>query len=172
MPYGDSVEKGYNTEGSFISTSLQAGVTDTPKTVTFGAGGLSTNGHFNVAANGEFEPMTSAYYSIKQRFRAARSGASGYSDLFFWAEISLDNGVTWNVLGNSVDITLRNSNEVTVFFDLSSIYLPAGVKLRNRFARSGDGDDSGDLAPISPSAALAALGVPDAPSAQVTIYKI
>lgn len=164
--------QGYDTEGSFISTITQTGISDTPQTVTFGAGGLTTNGHVSVAANGEIEVITTGYYSIKQRFRSSRSGASGISDVFFWAELSTDGGTVWNTIGNSVDVALNTSNESTVFFDLSSIYLTAGLKLRNRFARSSTGDDSGDLVPSTPSAALVAAGVPIAPSAQITIYKI
>lgn len=69
-----------------------------------------------------------------------------------------------------MDISLDSSNDVTVFFDISSVKLPVGVMLRNRFARSGDGDNSGDLRPASPSATLSGLGVPVAPSAQITVY--
>lgn len=169
---GAGASIGYSSEGSFVSTATQAGITDTPQTINFGAGGSSTNGHVVVAANGEFEIITTGYYSIKQRFRATRAGASGVSDLFFWAEISVDGGTVWNTIGNSVDIALNASNETTVFFDLSSIYLQAGVKLRNRFARSSLGDDSGDLTASTPSAALIAAGTPVAPSAQITVYRL
>lgn len=165
------VDKGYDTVGSFISLVNQLGLLDTPQTVTFGAGG-SAGGYITVGADGVLSVVTTGYYSIKQRFRAGRQGAAGTSDVFFFAEISVDNGATWSTLGNSVDIALDNSKEVTVFFDISSVYLTAGVKLRNRFARNGDGDDSGDLLVGVPSATLAGLGVPSAPSAQVTIYKI
>ncbi len=164
--------KGYESEGGFISTITQAGTEDVATTISFGAGGLTPNGHVSVAASGEFEIMTTGYYSIKQRFRAGRSGASGVSEIFFWAEISTDGGSTWSVIGNSVDIALNNSNDTTVFFDLSNVLLPVGVKLRNRFARSSTGHDSGDLVPSTPSSTLTSAGVPVAPSAQVSIYKI
>lgn len=166
------VDLGYNTIGNFFDTTTQVGVLDTPKTVLFGAGGNTSGGEISVGADGVITVATSGYYAFKQRFRAGREGASGTSDVFFYAEISVDNGSTWSVLGNSVDLAMNSSKELTVFFDVATIYLSAGVKLRNRFARSGDGDDSGDLLAGIPSASLVALGVPVAPSAQITIYKI
>ena len=168
----DSLSIGYSTEGSFISVATQTGIEDTPKTVEFGVGGLTDNGHINVASNGEVEVLSSGYYSIKQRFRTSRAGASGVSDIFFWVEASVDGGTVWNTFGNSVDIALDSSNETTVFFDLSNIHLDAGIKLRNRFARSSTGDNSGDLTSATPSAALITAGAPTAPSAQITIYRI
>lgn len=163
---------GYTNSGTFISLVTQTGVSDVPATVTFGAGGNTLGNHVTVAANGEITVNTGSYFSIKQRFRAGRVGASGVSELFFWAEISEDNGVTWAVIGNSVDIPLDNSSATVVFFDISNMFFPAGVMLRNRFARSSTGDNSGDLISASPSATLTGLGVPDAPSAQITIYRI
>lgn len=161
---------GYTSVGSFIDETLQVGISDTPQTVKFGAGGTTSDGSLSVDSDGIITILKDKYLSIKQRFRAGRSGASGTSDLFFWAEISLDGGLSWSVIGNSVDIALENSSDTTVFFDLANIRLPAGVKLRNRFARSGDSDDSGDLRPLLPSTALQALDVPLAPSAQITVY--
>lgn len=164
--------KGYDTVGSFVDATIQVGITDTPKTVVFGAGGTTTDGGATIASNGEVTVNISNYYSIKQRFRAGRTGASGISEIFFWVELSVDGGSSWNILGNSVDIALNNSNDTTVFFDIANVYLPVGAMLRNRFARSSNGNDSGDLRPAAPSAALAGLGVPVAPSSQITIYTI
>ena len=164
--------KGYASVGSFVDETLQTGITDTPKTVTFGAGGTTTDGGATISVNGDVTVNISNYYSIKQRFRAGRTGASGTSEIFFWAELSTDGGSNWTVLGNSVDIALNSSNDTTVFFDIANVYLPAGVMLRNRFARSGDGDDSGDLRSTAPSAVLTGLGVLSAPSSQITIYTI
>ena len=163
---------GYTNSGTFISLVTQSGVSDVPTTVTFGAGGNTLGNHVTVAANGEVTVNTDSYFSIKQRFRTGRIGASGVSELFFWAEMSTDNGVTWLEIGNSVDVSLSNSDATVVFFDISNMFFPAGVMLRNRFARSSTGNNSGDLIPASPSAALIGLGVPDAPSAQITIYRI
>ena len=164
--------KGYTSIGSFVDDNLQIGITDTPKTIVFGAGGMTTDGGATVAANGEVTVNIANYYSIKQRFRAGRTGASGISELFFWAEISNDGGSNWTVLGNSVDITLDSSNDTTVFYDMAKVYLPVGIIIRNRFARSSTGDDSGDLRSATPSTILTGLGVPIAPSSQITIYTV
>lgn len=163
---------GYTPQGTFVSGDLQAGITDTPKTVTFGAGGTTDDGGAVIGADGVITVNDPGFWSVKQRFRAGRTGASGVSILFFWAEISTDDGATWAIVGNSVSIPLDSSNDTSVFFDIASVQLPAGTKLRNRFARSSTGDDSGDLRVGVPSAALQAEGVPDAPSAQATFYKI
>lgn len=172
IEYPNQGSVGYTNSGTFISTATQSGVIDVATTVTFGAGGSTTGNHVSVGSDGVITVNTDSYLSVKQRFRAGRVGASGASDLFFWAEISADDGATWSVLGNSVDISLENASSTVVFFDLSTVFLPAGTKIRNKFARSSDGDDSGDLIPKTPSATLAALGVPIAPSAQITIYRI
>lgn len=167
-----SSENGYTVEGSFVSVVNQAAVLDSPVNVTFGAGGTSANGHVIVTAGGEIEVVTSGYYTFKQRFRVGREGAAGISDLFFWAEISTDGGNTWNTTGNSVDVALASSKDLNTFFDVAKGYFQSGVKLRNRFARSGTGDDSGGLRVGTPSSMLQSLGVLPAPSAQITIYKI
>lgn len=166
----DELGGGYRVEGSFLSIITQSGVEDTPTTIDFGAGGETINGHLSVSSDGEITVLNSGYFAFKQRFRAKRSGASGYSELFFWVEVSVNGGVDWSIIGTSVDLSLNNSNETTVFFDIALAYFQAGIKLRNRFARSSTGDDSGDLVEGTPSAALSTAGVPIAPSAQITIY--
>ena len=171
MPYSIG-SKGYGTDGNFLSTVSQLGVLDTPKTVTFGAGGTTTSGAVSVTASGHVTIVDAGYYSFKQRFRVSRTGASGVSQVFFWAESSADNGATWDVTGNSVVVSLNASIDTTVFFDLANLNLPAGAQLRNRFARSSTGDNSGDLTATTPSATLTGLGVLMAPSAQITIYKL
>jgi len=169
---GPSPTVGYTSQGTFISNELQAGALDTPQTITFGPGGTTDEGGATVGADGVITVNDAGFWSIKQRFRAGRAGASGVSELFFWAEISVDGGNNWAIIGNSVDTPLSSSNEVVVFFDISEVQVPPGTKFRNRFARSSTGDNSGDLRVGVASAALQALGVPDAPSAQVTFYKI
>lgn len=163
---------GYTPQGTFVSGDLQTGITDTPQTVTFGDGGTTDDGGAVIGADGIITVNDNGFWSVKQRFRAGRTGASGVSILFFWAEISFDDGATWNIIGNSVSIPLDSSNDTSVFFDIANIQVPPGTKLRNRFARSSTGDNSGDLRVGVPSAALQAEGVPDAPSAQATFYKI
>jgi hypothetical protein len=163
---------GYSLEGGFTGEATQPGTEDVPANVLFGAGGTTDNGHLTIGADGVFTVNTDSYLSLKQRFRCGRTGASGVSELFFWAEFSINSGVTWDVIGNSVDIALSSSDDTVVFFDLSTIFLPAGIMLRNRFARSSTGNNSGDLRTATPSTTLAALGVPIAPASQVTIYRI
>ena len=163
---------GYTPQGTFISEDLQLGILDTPSTVTFGAGGTIATGNATVGADGVITANAASFFSIKQRFRTGRTGASGVSDLFFWAEISTDGGVTWGNLGASVSIPLNTSSDTVVFFDIANVQLPAGTKLRNQFARSSTGDNSGDLRVGVPSAALQAMGVQTAPSAQITFYEI
>lgn len=163
---------GYTSIASFVDTTTQVGVTDVASTIKFGGGGTSGDGHVTVGADGSITINTDSYLSLKQRFRAGRTGASGVSQIFFWAEVSTDGGTTWTVIGNSVGMPLNSSEDSSLFFDISSLYLTAGTKLRNRFARSSTGDDSGDLRPATPSAALTTLGVTVAPSAQITVYRI
>ena len=163
---------GYTPEGSFFSLALQEGTLDTPKTILFGTGGSTSGGRATVGTDGIVTINAPSFWSIKQRFRAGRTGAAGVSEIFFWAELSLDNGATWGILGNSVDVSLNSSSDTVVFFDISDIQLPAGAKLRNRFSRSGTGDNSGDLRAAQPSEALSNLGVQPAPSAQITFYEI
>jgi hypothetical protein len=164
--------KGYSQIGIFNSFSTQTGVLDAPTNIEYGAGGTTDNGEITVSSSGLISVNTTGYYSIKQRFRAERAGASAISQVFFWAETSIDAGVSWDVIDNSLDIPLNSSNETVVFFDLSTVLLPAGMLVRSRFARSSTGDDSGDLKSASPSATLSGLGVPDAPSALISIYGI
>lgn len=161
----------YIPEGVFQDTTLQTGSPeDIPKTVTYGIAKDSDNTHISYAS-GVFTVNTSGYYAIKTRIRASRSGAAQSSSLFFWAEISSDGGNSYTVTGASVDVQLDNAQSNAIFFDFATLYLPAGVKLRSRFARSSTGDDSGNLTPSTPSAALISYGVQPAPSAQLTIYK-
>lgn len=169
---GEAKTVGYTPQGTFVSGDLQVGITDTPQTVTFGAGGTTDDGGAVIGADGIITVNDEGFWSVKQRFRAGRTGASGVSILFFWAEISVDGGANWAITGNSVSIPLDSSNDTSVFFDIANIQVPAGTKLRNRFARSSTGDDSGDLRVGVPSATLQAEGVPNAPSAQATFYKI
>lgn len=163
---------GSTLEVSFIDTSTQSGSPiDTPKQVKYGPAATSPSGIVAIDAAGILTVLKTGPLFIKSRIRAGRSGASGISFLFFWVEISLDGGATWNILGNSTDVHLDNSTETDVFFDFSTLYLDKGIKLRSMFARSSTGDNSGDLIPSVPSAALQAYGVPTAPSAQISIYR-
>lgn len=163
---------GWTIEDSFTDFTMQTGApVDTPKTVKYGAAKTSPSGIVSVDASGIFTFNKTAALFAKSRIRAGRTGASGYSSIFFWAEISSDGGATWQVFGNSIDVQLTNSQESELFFDISAVIFPAGLKFRSRFARSSTGDDSGDLRTSAPSALLTTYGVPIAPSAQISIYR-
>ena len=164
---------GWTSEGSFIDMTTQSGSPiDTPKTILFGAGGTTSGGLISMDAGGIVTILKGGPFATKNRFRAGRTGAAGISQLFFYAEISTNGGASWIVLGNSVAFTLDAVADSQIFFDFAEFNLPAGTKLRQRFARSSTGSDYGDLIPLTPSAALTALLVPSAPSAQLTIYKL
>lgn len=163
---------GWTIEDSFTDFTFQSGSpVDVPKTVRYGNAKTSPNGIVSVDNNGIFTFLKSAALFAKSRIRAGRAGASGYSSIFFWAEISVDNGATWQVFGNSIDVHLNNAQESELFFDISAVIFPAGLKFRSRFSRSSTGDDSGDLMISTPSTALSSYGVPVAPSAQISIYR-
>jgi hypothetical protein len=156
---------------NFIDTTTQSGSTaDTPKQVKYGPAKTSPNGILSIDATGTLTVLKGGPLLLKSRLRAARSGASGTSSLFFWVETSVNGGSTWSILGNSIDIRLENANQQDVFFDFSSLTLPTGIKLRSMFARSSTGSDFGDLVPSTPSVALQTYGVQTAPSAQLSIY--
>lgn len=163
---------GIISEGIFTSMVTQSGSpVDTPKLVSYGSNKTSDTGVVSYV-DGIFTVMKSGALFFKSRLRAGRSGASGVSHLFFWVEASIDGGVVWNKLGNSVNIHLNSSTETQTFFDFAGLYGVAGMKMRTMFARSSTGNDSGDLIAEVPSAALIAAGVLGAPSAQITIYKV
>lgn len=163
---------GSTLEVSFTDATTQSGSPiDTPKQVKYGPAQTSPSGIVSMAADGTLDILKTGPLFIKSRLRVGRSGASGVSSIFFWVEISLDGGAVWNILGNSIDVRLDNSTENDVFFDFSTLFLEKGIKLRSMFARSSTGDNSGDLLPSVPSAALQAYGVPTAPSAQISVYR-
>lgn len=163
---------GTTLEVSFTDITTQSGApVDTPKQVKYGPAQTSPSGILEISADGILTVLKTGPLFIKSRLRVGRSGASGVSSLFFWVEISLDGGATWNIFGNSIDVRLDNSTEADIFFDFSTLFLDKGIKLRSMFARSSTGDNSGDLIPSTPSAALQAYGVPTAPSAQLSIYR-
>lgn len=163
---------GSTLEVSFTDLTSQLGATaDAVKQVKYGPAQTSPTGIVSIDATGNLTIIKTGPFFIKSRLRIGRTGASGVSSIFFWVEISINGGSTWDILGNSIDVKLDNSTESDVFFDFSTLFLNAGIKLRSMFARSSTGDNSGDLLPSVPSAALQAYGVPTAPSAQISIYR-
>lgn len=174
MPYPAVPDKvgGFTLEVSFTDVTTQSGVgLDTPHQVKYGPAVTSPNGIVSIDASGTLTVLKGGPLFIKSRLRVGRSGSSGTTSTFFWVEISADNGATWSIFGNPIDVRLDDSNESDLFFDFSALSLPTGVKLRSMFARSSTGSNFGDLVPSVPSATLQAYGLPTAPSAQVSVYR-
>lgn len=164
---------GYSLYENFIDTTSQTGSPiDTPKQVKYGNAKTSPTGILSMDSSGTITVLRGGPLLLKSRLRASRTGSSGTTSMFFWVESSIDNGTTWGILGNPIDIQLENANQDDVFFDFSSLTLPTGIKLRSMFARSSTGTDYGDLTPSTPSSALQAYGLPIAPSAQLSVYKL
>lgn len=163
----------YNVEGDFISIVQQnATGTDVPTLVSYGATMNSTNDHISYDdTTKEFTALTTGYYAFKSRIRVGRTGSAGVAQIFLWAELSVDGGTIWNVTGNPVHFPLENTTDSKIFFDFSTVLLPAGAKLRTLFARSSTGNNSGGLMPSTPSTTLVTYGLSDTPSAQITIYR-
>lgn len=162
---------GSNLYDSFVDITTQVGAPiDTPIQVKYGPAKVSPNGIISIDSSGTLTVLKGGPFLFKSRLRASRTGAAGTSSLFFWVEISTNGGASWVILGNTIDIRLENSSQEDVFFDFSSLTLPAGIKLRSMFARSSTGSDFGDLTPSTPSAALQAYGLTTAPSAQLSVY--
>ena len=180
---GGSVEANYYTEAArFTQLSTQNGpALDTLETILLGAGGSDPDGIVTVAANGEITINKSGPLMFKQTFQLAKGGGAGTVEAFFLAEASADNGATWNPLGASINRRITNQRNINVFFDVSPVFLTAGLKVRNRWCQSsvgGDpsdptvGVDDGSLLYTEPSAALQTAGVQPAPSASAVIYKL
>lgn len=162
----------YPIEAQFTDTTTQVGQLDSPVSIKFGSAGSSTNNLLSIDANGIITALKTGPFFGKTRIRAQRTGAAGTSVLIFYTQISTDGGTNWSVLGNAGTITLENSHETDVFFDMSPITVTTGLKIRQMFSRTSSGTDYGDLVPYTPPAPLIALGVPTVPSAQLTIYRL
>lgn len=163
----------FSVEQDLVDLTTQSGAPiDTPRAVKFGNSLTTPNGLLSYnSTNGHLTILKTGPYIFKTRARPQRTGSAGLSDTFFWIEISTDNGATFSVLGNAVNIRLSSANESALFFDSTPVYLPTGVILKSMWARSSTGADDVNLAAQAPSAALQALGVPTSPSAQLTLYK-
>jgi hypothetical protein len=158
-------------EGEYRDNTLQTGgpVTDTPRNVIYGAGGVSGTGIVSVAANGEITILKAAAIVFKTRLRAGRIGAAGVSVLVVWGEVSVDGGAVWNQLPNVSSINLSASTDTITFLDLIPVLVSIGQKFRIRFARSSAGDNSGDLTPQPLAGGLSFLA--PVPSAYMSIYR-
>lgn len=175
-------ENYYVEAARFQEDTTQAGpALDTLQTITLGAGGTDPDGILTVAANGEVTVNKTGPVALKQTFELAKESNPGDIEVFFQAQVSVDSGVNWLPLGNSVNRRISSNDTIAVFFDLSPVYLTAGSMLRNQWAQSSVGGDpaaptsgvaDGNLLHSEPSAALLAAGVMPSPSAVAVLYKL
>ena len=173
----------YYTEATrFIdSTTQTGGAIDTVVGVKLGAGGTDPEGLVTADVNGVITINKTGPYMVKQSFQITRNTTPGNAEIFFQAQISTDGGTVWNALGNAINRRISNDNTINVFFDFSPVFLNAGVKVRNVWAKSSVGGDPNDptigvdnglLIHTAPSAALIALGIMDVPSSIAVVYKL
>ena len=173
----------YYTEATrFVDLTTQTGsAIDTFANVTLGAGGTDAEGLVTADANGVITINKTGPYMVKQSFQITRNTTPGNAEIFFQAQISTDAGLTFTALGNAINRRISNDSTINVFFDFSPVFLPAGVKVRNVWAKSSVGGDPTDpttgvnnglLIYTAPSATLTALGLMDVPSAIAVVYKL
>jgi hypothetical protein len=158
-------------EGEYRSDVLQTGgpALDVPRTVSYGPGGVSLTGFVDVAADGTITALKNGAVVISTRLRAQRVGAAGVSILVIWGEMSVDGGINWTQMANLSTINLDVAADTSSFVDLTPVILVIGRMYRIRFARSSDGNNSGDLRPQPLPGALSFLS--PAPSAMLSIYR-
>ena len=162
-------------------TTQNGGALDVLAPVTLGVGGTDPDGIITGGAGGVITINKSGPFMIKQSFQVTRNSNPGNAEVFFQAQISVDGGTVWSAIGNSVNRRIANANTINVFFDFAPVFFPAGVKVRNVWAKSSVGGDpanpssgvnNGQLIYTKPSAALSAAGVADVPSASAVIYTL
>lgn len=171
----DGLERiGYALEDNFVDYTTQTTTTtDTGKNVLYGGAKTSPNGLMSVSAAGVLTVLKSGPLAFKSRVRVGRTGASGISHIIFWVEASVNGGVSWVLNGNPVDVFLDSSHDLDVFFDFSTIKVVKGLQLRSRWARSSDGDNSGDIRPTTlPVPLQSVVGATQVAAAQLTIYRL
>lgn len=164
---------GYRPVGAFKDTTTQiptGNTTDALTPVLFGPALVSGDGVIGVDVNGVFTNLKKGYWFLKARARAKRTGASGTSELFFQFYKRITSTDPWLPLGESIDVELDNSKQTEIVLDESFFYGDAGNQFYLGWARSSNGDNSGQLVPGTPTPALVAAGVQVSPSAQATIF--
>ncbi len=180
---GSPTEEGYYSELIRFSENVtQPGpALDVLANVTLGVGGTDAGGLVTANASGEVTINKAGPYMVKQTFQLEKQSNPGNIEAFFQAEASADGGTTWAPLGSAVNRRVATSNSINVFFDISPVFLPAGLVVRNQWALSSVGGDPADptagvadglLVYTSPSAALLAAGVQTAPSALAVFYTL
>ncbi len=171
----------YTEETRFVDLTTQmGGALDVAVTVTLGPGSTSPNGIITGSAGSLIIEKTGPIM-IKQNFQVSRNSNPGNTEFFFQAQISLDDGVTWFGIGNAANRRITNTSTINLFFDIAPIFVTAGTRFRNVWAKSSTGGDPSDpttgvaegvLIHTRPSATLLAAGFQDAPSAIAVIYRL
>lgn len=171
-PFIHDLAHSLSTEATFLDFTTQTGSpVDVMRPIKFGPAATSSTGIVSIDANGIITALKSGPLFAKTRLRATRGGSSGSSLIMFMTEVSVNGGATWSIIGNVGTVSLDVAADTDIFFDMSPIDVDAGLKIRQSFARSSTGTDAGDLTPYTPSPALVSAGVPNAPSAQLTVYR-
>ena len=171
----------YTEETRFVDLTTQmGGALDVAVTVTLGPGSTSPNGMIT-GSGGSLIIEKTGPIMIKQNFQVSRNSNPGNTEFFFQAQISLDDGVTWLGIGNAANRRITNTSTINLFFDIAPIFVTAGTRFRNVWAKSSAGGDPSDpttgvaegvLIHTRPSATLLAAGFQDAPSAIAVIYRL
>lgn len=177
------LQKTYYTElARFSSLVTQPGPPlDTLSNISLGVGGSDPDGILTVNSVGEVTINKSGPFMVKQVFNLARQGVPGNVEAFFQAQISLDGGSSWASIGSSLNRRVADGNSISVFFDVSPIFLEAGAIVRNQWCQSSVGGDpsdptsglaDGELLYSEPSPLLRSAGVNPTPSASAVFYGI
>lgn len=179
---GDVINNYYTESARFEETNSQSGGDiDTLSPVTLGVGGSDPDGIVTVQPDGVIVINKSGPLIIKQIIQAARDSNPGLTELFFQAQVSSDNGVTWVGIGTTVNRRITNVSTINSFFDILPVFVTAGMRFRNVWCKSSVGGsvtlptvglNNGLLIATQPSAALQALGITPIPSAVAIIYKL
>jgi len=141
--------------------------------VTYGAGGLSTDGCMSIGSDGVIDILGLCDpRNFKFTFRVGRTGPSGVADIAIWSEVSLD-GINFfqPAIEDTVVFRIDTANQV-VTFRISgdgSGNLPVGTKIRLMLARDAGGSDSGGLYSQVLTGTLS--GINPAASAILEIYE-
>jgi len=128
----------------------------------YGAGGVSSDGCVDVGTDGiiTFIGLCDPHH-LQWTLRVGRDTPSTLAHLVLWAEISVDDGVTFNQVtdGDVLTFTLDTSNDVVTYIlagDTTGA-LPLNAQIRLCLARDESGADDGGLRPFTPTGTLSVI---------------
>lgn len=114
--------------------------------VEFGVAANTPSDPVNILSDGTLTINETGTYRIKVALQFGRTGASGTSLILFKVDV---NDVQ---AGRSIAARINNPNVLSYFENDTWITLPAGVTLKFFVMRDAQGDDSGGLFKITPTA--------------------